>query len=191
MAESAFRGIVDFLDKIGVYDVILPFILVFTIVFAILEKTKVLGTEILEGKKYSKKNLNAIVAFCIAFFVVGSSKLVDILQIVSSYTVILLMVSILFLILVGSFWKEGEGVFLGGKWNTLFMLIMFIGIVLIFLNAIKTESNESWLSYGWGWLVDNWQNEWVATIIFILIIYAIMKFITQEDKTKPHVEKKK
>lgn len=190
---TAFRGIIEFIDRIGIYDVVLPFILVFTLVFAILEKTKVLGTETIDGKKWSKKNLNAIIAFSISFFVVGSSKLVEILQIVSSYTVILLMVSILFLLLVGSFWKEGEGVFLSGKWNSFFMIIMFIGIVFIFLNAIKTDSNETWLAFGWEWLVDHWQNEWVATIIFIVIIYGIMRFITKEEKGKPStasIEKK-
>ena len=53
---SAFRGAIEFFDKIGVYDVILPFLLVFTIVFAILEKTKVFGTDDIEGKKLTKKN---------------------------------------------------------------------------------------------------------------------------------------
>ena len=38
---SGFRGVIDFLGKLGVYDVILPFLLIFTIVFAILEKTKI------------------------------------------------------------------------------------------------------------------------------------------------------
>ena len=42
---SPFRTGIDFLDKLGVYEVLLPFLLIFTIVFAILEKTKVFGTE--------------------------------------------------------------------------------------------------------------------------------------------------
>jgi len=33
------------LQDIGVVDVILPFILIFTIVFAVLEKTKILGED--------------------------------------------------------------------------------------------------------------------------------------------------
>ena len=43
--ESVFRTAIGFLDKLGVYDIILPFLLVFTLVFAILEKTKILGLE--------------------------------------------------------------------------------------------------------------------------------------------------
>ena len=48
---TPFREVIEFFDSIGLFDVVLPFLLVFTIVFAILEKTKVLGTEDIEGKK--------------------------------------------------------------------------------------------------------------------------------------------
>ena len=99
---STFRGALEFFEDIGIYDVILPFLLIFTIVFAILEKTKVFGTEEIEGTKYSKKNLNAMASFVISFMVVASSQLVEIITEVSSHVIILLLVSIFFLILVGS-----------------------------------------------------------------------------------------
>ena len=66
MADTTgFRGVIVFLEKLGVYDVVLPFLLVFTIVFAILEKTRVLGTDDIDGKPWPKKNLNAVVAFVV------------------------------------------------------------------------------------------------------------------------------
>jgi len=190
MAESAFRGMIGFLDSIGIYDVILPFVLVFTITFAILEKTRILGSEEIDKVKYTKKPLNALVAFVIAFFVVGSGELVGILTTVSSQAVILLMVSILFLLLVGSFWQEkDQGVFLEGAYNKLFMVIMFIGIVLIFLNAIKTKSGRSWLDFGWSWLTRNWNNDAVSAIIFLIVIILFMYFVLREPRKKE--EKKK
>jgi len=48
---SPFRNTLDFFDNIGIFDVVLPFLLVFTIVFALLERTKVFGVEEIEGKK--------------------------------------------------------------------------------------------------------------------------------------------
>ncbi len=48
MAETVFRSAISFLNDIGLYDVVLPFLLVFTLVFAILEKTKLLGMSELE-----------------------------------------------------------------------------------------------------------------------------------------------
>ncbi len=100
---TPFRQVIEFFDTIGLFDVVLPFLLVFTIVFAILEKTKVLGMEEIEGKKYTKKNLNAIAAFVMAFLVVASSQLVEIITKVSANAVVVLFLSVLFLLLVGSF----------------------------------------------------------------------------------------
>ena len=68
---------VNFLKDFGFFDVVLPFLLVFTIVFAVLEKTLILGKE--ENNK-PKKNIDAMVAFSIALFVVAASNIVDVLQ---------------------------------------------------------------------------------------------------------------
>src|SRR3989338_8397069 len=109
--ESTFRGAISFLEKIGVYDVVLPFILIFTIVFAIFEKTKVLGVEKIGGHEYSRKDLNATVSFVIAFLVVASSKLVTIINESLGKIVLLLLISICFLLLIGSFYRYDEKVF--------------------------------------------------------------------------------
>jgi len=180
MAEtSTLREVILFFDKIGIYDVVLPFLLVFTIVFAILEKTKVFGTEEIEGKKYTKKNINSMVSFVIAFFVVASSKLVETITQVSSYVVLLLLLSVFFLLLVGSFMKEGEPIALEKGWNIFFMVIMFIGIVLIFLQAIKVESGESWLEWAWNSLSDNWTSTGIASVILVIVIILFMWYITK------------
>ena len=45
---SAFGGALDFMNKVGVFDVVLPFLLVFTLIFAFLEKTKVFGSHLVD-----------------------------------------------------------------------------------------------------------------------------------------------
>ncbi len=190
--ESVFRGTIEFFGEIGIYDVILPFLLIFTIVFAILEKTKIFGTERVEGMEgeITKKNLNSIVAFVVAFLVVASSRLVAIVNEVASNFVILLMLSILFLLLVGSFHKEEEkGFFLTGGLNVLFMVIMFIGIVLIFLHAIKTDDGKPWLVEAWEWLVDNWSSNAAASIILVLVTIGAILYVTKERR-KPREKEK-
>src|SRR3989338_8762016 len=138
---SQLRDIITFFDAIGLYDVVLPFLLAFTIVFAIFEKTKVLGTE--DGKP--KKNLNAIAAFTISFLVIASSRLVEIITNVSANMVVLLFLSVLFLLLAGSFHKEGEPFHLEGGYKWLFMLLMLAGIGGIFLNELETNDGKTWL----------------------------------------------
>jgi len=176
---SAFRNVIEFFEEIGLYDVVLPFLLVFTIVFAILEKTRVFGTDTIDGKQYPKKNLNSITAFVIAFFVIASSKLVEIITTVSSYTVLLLMLSVLFLLLVGSFMKEGEGVFLQGNWNYFFMILMFVGIVLIFIYAL------GWWDSIWDFFQFQTGGEVVGSLILIVIIVLFIWYIV---KGEPHKE---
>ncbi len=185
MAEaSTFRGVIDFFDTIGLYDVVLPFILVFTIVFAILEKTKVLGMEKVGDSEYTRKNLNAMVSFVISFLVVASSKLVEIITTVSSQVVILLMLSVLFLLLVGSFYKDAEGGYLEGGWKTFFMFVMFIGIVLIFLGAIKNDNDESWLDVFWTYVSQNGQGgNAVGSIILLIILVLFMLYIVNSPKS--------
>ena len=176
---SRFREIIDFFDTIGLYDVVLPFILVFTITFAILEKTKVLGTE----GHATKKNLNAMVAFVVSFLVVASSKLVEIITQVSSQMVVLLMLSVLFLLLIGSFMKEGEGVHLKGGWQTFFMFLMFIGIVLIFLGAIKNEDGDTLLEVFWDFLQGTGSGSAaVGSIVLLIILILVMTYLIRDPK---------
>ncbi len=61
-----------FLENMGFYDVVLPFILVFTLIYATLDKTKILGKD--------SKNYNAMVALAIALMFVAATNLVDALN---------------------------------------------------------------------------------------------------------------
>lgn len=190
MADSAFRGTIVFFQDLGVFDVILPFLLVFTIVFAILEKTRVFGSEEIEGKKYTRKNINAMTSFVIAFFVVASSRIVEIITEVSANVVLLLLGSVLFLMLIGSFYKETpEGVFLEDPWKQIFIGIMFLGLTLIFLHAIKTESGKTWLDV----LLDSIKNvansKAVATIIFAIVVIVFMIIIISGGEKRPSSKK--
>ena len=183
MVESTFRGTFNFLDKIGVLDVVLPFLLVFTIVFAILEKTRVFGTEVIDGKHYTKKNLNSLASFAIAFFAVASSRVVEALTQISANVVILLFASVFFIMLVGSFHeqKDEKGFALEGAWKTLFILIIFVGLFGIFLNAIKTD-DKTWLQWIFDWLSQFSSNVSVATIVLIGLVVAAMVYITKSEK---------
>ncbi|MCH8329233.1 MAG: hypothetical protein IIB81_02475 [Nanoarchaeota archaeon] len=176
---TPFREILDFFNEIGVFDVVLPFLLVFTIVFALLERTKVLGVEKIEGKEYTKKNLNSMAAFVIAFLVVASSNLVEIITEVSSKFVVLLFLVVLFLLLVGSFFKEEpHGVFLEGGWKTTFMIVVFLGLAFIFLDALDLLQNTFDFFKGTN------QGELVGSVILIGLIIGFMVFITRERKSE-------
>ena len=181
--ETVFRGIIDFFVELGIYDVVLPFLLVFTILYAILDRTKVFGHDVVDGVKYPKKNINAMVAFVIAFFVVASTKLVAAINEALANIVLLILLVIFFLVLVGSFFKEGTEEFLDDDWKKYLTTLLFIGIVLIFLNALD------WLGPLWDYIVDHWESRWVGSLILIILVILFMVYIT--GSSGPSAPKKK
>ena len=177
MAESVFRGTLEFLNELGVFDVVLPFLLVFTIMFALLEKTKIFGTDKIEDKEYSKKHLNSLAAFVVSFFVVASSQLVETITRISANVIVLVLAGMFFLMLAGSFQQQKpEGFFLEGRFKNLFMIIMFAGLVFIFLNAIRS-GNSTWMEVIFGWLGQFSNNVSVSAIVLVLIVVGVMYYI--------------
>jgi hypothetical protein len=179
MANSVFRDALLFLNELGLYDVILPFLLVFTVVFAILEKTKIFGIgEDYEGKPSTKKNLNAMFAFVLAFLVIASTKLVAVINESMANIVLLLLLAVSFMLLVGAFYGDKEFE-LGEKspWISFFMIFMFIGIVLIFLNSLD------WLNALWDW-IHRIDKDWAASLVFLIITAIFVALIVHEPKNK-------
>lgn len=183
MVDSAFRDSLNFLDRLGVFDVVLPFLLIFTIVFAILEKTRIFGTEKVGSETYTKKNLNSLAAFAIAFFAVASSRVVQAITQISANVVVLLFASVFFLMLVGSFHQQADekGFYLNGWIKTLFMLIMFLGLAGIFLNAIETNG-RTWLQLVFDFASQFSTNVSVATIVLIALVVGAMLLIIRPEK---------
>jgi hypothetical protein len=188
--QSTFRGAIDFFAEIGIYDVVLPFLLVFTIVFAILEKTKVLGVEKVQNNEYTKKPLNAMVAFVVAFLVVASSRLVAAINEALARIVLLMLLSICFLMLMGTFYHHTEKVMLEGKWRKFFMILMFLGVVLIFAQAIKTDDGVGWLEMFWYYLSNNWQSSMTSSLILLVVVVGAIAFIVSEPSHTKVGEKK-
>jgi len=178
---TAFRDTLQFFERLGVYDVVLPFLLVFTLVFAIFERTKVLGTEKIEDKEVGKKNLNAMIAFVIAFLVVASAQMVSIINTAMPMIVILLFLGVFFLLLVGIFYSEKEEVLLGDRWKILFMVIMFIGILAIFLYAIPTRSGAPFLYWITEFLVRNYSTTAVSSIVLMIIVIGFIFYIIKDN----------
>ena len=172
---STLSNALGFLKDFGFFDVILPFLLVFAVIFGILEKTKIFGTEKIGDAEYPKKNIDAIIAFVIALLVVAATKVVDAMQLALPKVALLVVVVLSFLLLIGIFMKP-EGVYesLDGFWKALLMVLMFIAVILIFLSAIPANDDESWLEYSYNYVIDYWTGALFGSIIlFILVIWAV------------------
>ncbi|MBI3334587.1 hypothetical protein HYZ97_03810 [Candidatus Pacearchaeota archaeon] len=77
---------------------ILVFILVFTLVFAVLQKTKILG----DGKKQS----DALIALAIGLLVISVASAMDLITKLIPFLAVSLVIIMVFLLLVGFFFKD-------------------------------------------------------------------------------------
>ena len=179
---SPLQNAINFFKDFGFFDIVLPFLFVFTIIFAILEKTKILGTEKDDGKT-PKKNLDSMVAFVIAMIVVATNKVVSIINESLPNVVLLIVGFVSFLILVGTFWNGQEDFMKSHKgWYKTFTIISFIFLIMVFLSAIKNDGGESWLSFGWNYMNDNWSGSVVSSFIFLIVLIFAIAYITAGNK---------
>ena len=157
-------------------EILLIFMLIFVIIYAILQKTKILG----EGKK----NLNVVVALIVGLLVVVPSVTgrfppnADPVKIISDAlpSVSIVLVAIIFLlILIGVFGQEQ--VFLGMSMPGWVAFFAFITIVIIF------GGSAGWWS---GYLGQNLENifgtESIAIVIMLLAFGLVIAWVTSEPK---------
>jgi hypothetical protein len=174
---SVFRESLVFFDTVGLYDVVLPFLLVFTLVFGTLEKSKIFGTEkSADGKSgpYSRKNLNAMVAFCTAFFVVASAQLVSLINIFVARIALVLVIIVMFMLLVAAMHGEQkeDGFKLEGPWIKFLTFIIFIAVILIFLDGV------GWLGPAWSYVTSYWDSNLMSTIFLFGIVAGFIYYVT-------------
>ena len=112
MAGSLVERFIEAMERQGFVDVVLPFLLIFTIMFAVLQKTQVLGEK--------KKNFNVVIALVSSLLVViphvtnrypvGSDPIIIINNAIPQVSLVLVAIVFL-LILIGVFGQDKE--FLG------------------------------------------------------------------------------
>ena len=172
-----FRTVLMSLENIGIMDVLLPFILIFTIVFAIMQKVKPLGAE-----KERTKPFNVIIALVMAMAVVIPHVMgyyppnADIVVIINSAlpNVSVVLVAILMvLLIVGLFGGKAEW---GGAASGWIAFLAFVLVVFIFGRA------AGWFNYFPSWLawLDNPDTQ--AMLIVVAVFAIIIWYITKEDK---------
>lgn len=168
--STVLGGAIDFLEEFGFFDVILPFLLVFTIVFGILEKTKIFGVEKINGVDYPKKGINSMIAFVMAFLAIAAREIVASIQVSLPQVVLVLIIIFSFMLLAGSFMGDKQFNFEERKgWLIFLTLTIFIAVLLIFINSF------GWLNPVMGYLSEN--SFILAPIVFVLIVVGAIIYI--------------
>ncbi|MFH1073066.1 MAG: hypothetical protein V1743_06575 [Nanoarchaeota archaeon] len=174
----AFQDFIIYLDSIGVADVLLPFILIFTVVFAILQKTNILGS-----KEKRNRNFNTIVALVMGLAVViphvlgrypPGTDVVDIMNSALPNVSVVIIAILMLLLIVGIF---GHNInLMGGSIGGWVVIAAIITVGIIFASAANWFNMPGWL----GFLNDS---ETQSLVVIILVFAIVIWFITREDKT--------
>jgi hypothetical protein len=137
---------------------VLPFLLLFAVMFAILQKTEIFGK--------GKKQVDALVAMAVALIVVAFANYVDVIIQMVAFLGVAIVIILVFLILTGAFHEEGK--FKLDDWvkkagmglaalGVLIAVLVYTGAWNYIIGFIKSGDNSG---------------SWVMNIIFLVVIIA-------------------
>lgn len=151
-------------ETMGIFEYVLPALLIFAVVFGILMKTKVLG---------ENKGVSLVIALASALLAIQSFTLRSFFRIIWPYAGIGIAILLVFLILGGIFYSEEN-------WfgYVFFGIGMFVAVVVM----ISSLSSYEW-EWNW-WLEENWGA--LATLVIIgLLITVVAVSGSKKNKTNP------
>ncbi|HII72662.1 TPA: hypothetical protein HA265_07945 [Candidatus Woesearchaeota archaeon] len=177
-----FRTVIMQLESYGFMDVLLPFLLIFVVVFAILQKIKPFGEDAPRQKGY-----NIIIALVMALAVViphvmgyypADADIVVIINKALPQVSIILVAVLMVILIVGLFGGKPEW---GSSLSGWVAFCAFLIVGFIFARA------AGWFTYLPNWLywLDNPDTQAMLLIIavFAIVIWFITKEPTPEGKT--------
>ena len=178
-----FRAIIDNLVNIGFYSVVLPFILIYVVVFAILEKSGIFSKEDKIDVKQTK-NVNAIIAFVFALFTVASVNTVMYIQDLILNIVLFIVFILVLLILLGFVFGNSYKELFNNKivkWSVFGIIITVV--LVIFFQVIGFWDYLN--TFDFGNVGD------LYTYLALIGIGGILYWVSKSDKPNNNEDKNK
>ncbi|MBS3144476.1 hypothetical protein J4208_02725 [Candidatus Woesearchaeota archaeon] len=160
-------------QEIGVYGVLLPFLLIFAISFAILEKIKIFG----EGKK----QINVLVSAILGLLFLQNVYLIERIQFILPKVAFSLLIFVLFLLLAGVLSGKTHEASNGWSW------LAFLAAAIFLIWSLSPLESE-----GFGWDPVYYFFETIPQwIVVIAIVGTILYFLTKEPGSSSSGKKPK
>lgn len=177
-----FAYLVEKLVEWRVADVLLPFLLIFTIIFAVLQRAKIFGED---EQHRPRKNFNVLIALVMGLAVIiphvtnsypsDSSDIVLIINSALPNISIIIIAIVMLLLIIGVF---GANIELAGTPISGWIVVLALAAVVIVFGA---AANWFSLPY-WLWFIEDPDTQ--ALIVIVLIFAVVIWFITKEDRPK-------
>ncbi len=149
-------------------EAVLPFMLIFTVVFAILQKSQILGKD--------KKQMDALVALVVGLITITFANAVGIISSLLPFLAVSIMLILVFLILIAMVSNGEKGIELhaGFKWTI--MIMSFIAVVIAGL--VVTGA--------WNYIGNKFTgpsgSSLVTNVVFIIVIVGAIIMVFLGDK---------
>lgn len=140
VAGTDLVGILNYWADIGVFSYVLPFLLVFAVVYGILAKVHIFG------EREKNKGVNAVIAIAVGLLSLQWDYVPTFFSAIFPYAGMGISVLLVALILMGLF--GGEDMFSGEGWQRTVFFIIGAGIAAIVVLNSLTSFN--WYA-GWRW----------------------------------------
>ena len=167
--SGMFNNVINIFQQYGILDVALPFLLIFTIIFAILQKVKIFGP--------NGKNFNSVIAIVLAFLVVRNQAIVGVLNEflpkISLISVIIVVTLLLFAILSGK-----EEAYFTKHILGIMIILVALGIGVSFFGSGAGEV--------FGFALPDWLDVTSADrnlLIFIVLFVIFFAYVTSDSST--------
>lgn len=183
-----FQNAIGYLDQMGLRDVILPFILVFGVLFGILQRVKIFGSD------PGSKKFNVIISLVIGLMVVvphvmgaypSGTDVVVIMNQLLPEIALLLLVLLMVMVMTGLL---GGKDYKGSMFSGIVAIIALIGFAIILYTTFYQSGS---LPY-WLYFLDD--PNFQSTILFLIIFGGLIAWLTGEpsaDKSDAGAKMKK
>lgn len=144
----------------------LPFLLIFFIVFGILEKTKLFGED--------KKQLNALLSFVIGLIFVAAvfpKLVVGNLILFLTVAIVVMFVALLLWGFVSGKAPDFGNMNTGLKWVIGIVIVVAVGIALLW--AMGIEGGAADLLFNQGWSGEFWTNVAFVVVVVLALVFAM------------------
>ena len=148
----------EFMGELGVFSVIIPFVIVFTIIFAILEKSK------LFSKTNNERGFNSIISLVIALhFIVSEARVMSFNRIIIA-TIFAFLITFLIQLIIGMTNIENE--FINSKYVPIFVLLLSFFSWMYLFGMFETYYLQIFFSWIWQFIL-------IFGVFFGIVYYVV------------------
>ncbi|MFW6026007.1 MAG: hypothetical protein ACOCRX_06660 [Candidatus Woesearchaeota archaeon] len=148
----------NFMGELGVFSVIIPFVIVFTVLFAILEKSK------LFKKTNNEKAFNSIISLVIALhFIISESRVMSFNRIIIA-TIFAFLITFLIQLIISMANIENE--FINSKYVPIFVLLLSFFSWMYLFGMFETYYLQIFFSWIWQFVV-------IFGVFFGIVYYVV------------------